>query len=234
MITQRNDPCLHDSETDDGNVQQFGALLNLPPMKRIDLPDFGSQFAEAIRRFDEENARDPNVTISDGIAQPHELLYARRVTDWLLRLCPEASEPLLLAARSQHICRWMIPRADYEMTRAGYLRWRSDLKKFHAEKSAAILREVGYSDDIIARVQQLNLKTDLGGDPECQTLEDALCLVTLQYQLGELMDKTAPEKMPGILQKTWKKMSPAAREHALALPFSKRERALLAHALNED
>jgi hypothetical protein len=70
----------------------------------------------------------------------------------------------------------------------------------------------------------------LGEDPECQVLEDALCLVTLQYQLGDLMDKTEPDKMVTILQKTWKKMSLAAREKALGLSFSDRERELITKA----
>ena len=125
----------------------------------------------------------------------------------------------------------MIPRNSYPMTRAGYLKWRADLKQFHAEKSAAILREVGYAEDTVARVQELNLKKHLASDLECQVLEDALCLVTLQHQLTDLIEKTESEKMVGILQKTWKKMSPAAREQALALQFSEREKELLQRAL---
>lgn len=189
------------------------------------------RFSEAIRRFEEENARDPNLVFVEGVPHPHELLYAQRLTDWTLRLCPEASEPLRLAAHCQHICRWQVPRSSYEMTRAGYLRWRNDLKTFHARKAAEILRQVGYPEDTIARVQELNLKRKLGRDPECQVLEDALCLVTLQYQLSDLMAKTDPDKMVGILQKTWKKMSPVARDHALALPFSRPERELIERAL---
>ncbi|EDY16575.1 conserved hypothetical protein [Chthoniobacter flavus Ellin428] len=117
------------------------------------------------------------------------------------------------------------------MTRAGYLQWRAELKQFHAAKSAGILREVGYTEDLVERVQELNLKKNLAHDPECQVLEDALCLVTLQHQLTELIDKTEGEKMVSILQKTWKKMSPAAREQALALQFSEREKELLQRAL---
>jgi len=189
------------------------------------------RFSEAIRRFDEENGRDPNLIVVDGVAQPHELLYARRLTEWVLRLQPNASKPLLLAARSQHICRWLVPRSSYEMTRAGYLRWRNDLKHLHAKKSAEILREVGYDEATIARVVELNLKKGLGHDQECQVLEDALCLVTLQYQLADLMEKTDPDKMVGILRKTWKKMSDVARAHALALPFTEAESALLQQAV---
>jgi hypothetical protein len=189
------------------------------------------RFSEAIRRFDEENARDPNLVFVEGVAHPHELLYAQRLTDWALKLRPEASEALRLAVRCQHICRWQIPRSSYEMTRAGYLRWRNDLKKFHARKAAEILREVGYSEEVIARVQELNLKRTLDRDPECQVLEDALCLVTLQYQLSDLMAKTEPDKMVSILQKTWLKMSPVAREYALALPFTPSEKELIERAL---
>jgi hypothetical protein len=191
---------------------------------------FGARFHQVLRRFDDENARDPNLVIIEDTARPRELIYAQWLTDWVLRLCPEASEALQLAARCQHICRWLIPRNSYPMTRAGYLRWREELKRFHAEKSTEILREAGYPEDIIARVRDLNLKKNFGADPECQLLEDALCLVTLQYQLGDLMDKTEPDKMITILQKTWKKMSPAARREALGLSFSDREKELLSTA----
>lgn len=192
---------------------------------------YSARFSEAVRRFDEENGRDPNIVNYEDVAYPHELLYAKRLTDWVLRLCPEASEPLLLAARCQHICRWTVPRSAYEMTRSGYLRWRTDLKRFHASKSAEILREVGYDDATIERVSDLNLKKHLGHDPDCQVLEDALCLVTLQYQLSDLAAKTEPAKMIGILQKTWKKMSKPARDYALALPFSETEKRLIEQAL---
>ena len=192
---------------------------------------YSSRFTEAVRRFDEENGRDPNRLIVGGISHPQELLYAERLTDWVLRLHPEASEHLLLAARSQHLRRWTIPRHSYEMTRAGYLRWRADLKQFHAAESAKILGAVGYDEETITRVRDLNLKKQLGRDSECQVLEDALCLVTLQYQLTDLISKTAPEKIVEILRKTWKKMSNVARDQALKLPFSGTEKQLIEQAL---
>jgi Domain of unknown function (DUF4202) len=192
---------------------------------------YGFRFSEALRRFDEENGQDPNLLVIDGVAYPQELLYAERLTDWVLRLSPEAPEHLLLAARSQHICRWTIPRNTYEMTRAGYLRWRSDLKQFHAGKSAEILSEVGYDDEMITRVRNLNLKKFLGRDPDCQVLEDALCLVTLQYQLADLVARSEPAKIIEILQKTWKKMSETARAHALKLKLSEMEKRLIEEAI---
>ena len=189
-------------------------------------------FQEAIRRFDEANNADPNTVIIDERPVPYELFYAQRLKEWVERLSPSASPALRLAARCQHICRWMIPRSSYPMTRAGYLKWRTDLKQFHAQKSAQILTESGCSPDLIARVQELNLKKNLGQDPELQVLEDALCLVTLQYQLTDLVRKTDPEKMVRILQKTWKKMSAQARDEALRLPYSEDQRSLLSKALS--
>jgi Domain of unknown function (DUF4202) len=195
---------------------------------------YGPRFLEAWRRFDEENGGDPNLVVVDGVTHPQELLYAKRLTDWVMRLNPDASEQLLLAARSQHICRWTIPRHTYEMTRVGYLRWRSDLKQFHAGKAAEILREVGYDSGTIAQVRDLNLKKNLGRDPDCQILEDALCLVTLQHQLADLVAKTEPAKMIEILRKTWKKMSPLGHEHALTLPFTTAERDLIEEAVRTE
>ena len=189
------------------------------------------RFEAALHRFDEENARDPNVEIAGGLAQPRELLYARRLTDWVLRLCPNASEELRLAARCQHICRWEIPRGSYPMTRAGYLKWRADLKKFHAQKAGDILRALGYGDQIIRRVQDLNLKKNFPHDPEGRVLEDALCLVFLQFQFAGLAAKTAEDKTVNALQKSWQKMTEAARAEALKLNFGPREKALLERAL---
>jgi hypothetical protein len=194
-------------------------------------PADAARYAAALRRFDEENARDPNRETADGAAQAREWLYARRLSDWVLRLCPDASEALRLAARCQHLCRWEIPRQSYPMTRAGYLQWRATLKTFHAQKAGDILRELGYPDDSIRRVQDLNLKKNFPQDPEAQVLEDALCLVFLQFQFAELAAKTAEDKTINALQKSWQKMTPAARGEALKLQFSEREKALLERAL---
>ena len=190
------------------------------------------KFAAALRRFDEENFRDPNRETVAGVSHPRELLYAQRLTDWVLRLAPDAPETLRLAARCQHICRWESPRENYPMTRAGYLKWRADLKKFHAEKSGAILHDVGYDEETIRRVQELNLKKNFPNDPETRTLEDALCLVFLEFQFAALAGKSDDDKMINALRKSWAKMTEAARTEALKIKYGDREKALLQRALN--
>ena len=189
------------------------------------------KFEAAIRRFDEENSRDPNVETVNGIARPREVVYAERLTAWVMKLCPDASEPLRLAARCQHLCRWMSPRDSHPMTRPGYLQWRAELKKFHAQKSGEILREVGYAGDVVERVQALNLKKDFPRDPESRVLEDALCLVFLEHQLADLASRTDDEKMITALQKSWEKMTPAGQAEALKLSYGPREQGLLERAL---
>jgi hypothetical protein len=197
----------------------------------VDGSHANQRLAEAIRRFDEENARDPRSETWAGTAHPRELLYAKRLSEWVSKLCPNASEELRLAARCQHLCRWMIPRDSYEQNRAGYHRWRNELKRFHAERSGAILREVGYPETVVSRVQALNLKQDFPQDPESCVLEDALCLVFLQFQLAELAARTEDEKVINAIAKSWKKMTAKGREAALRLDFGPRERGLIKEAL---
>ena len=46
--------------------------------------------------------------------------------------------------------------------------------------------------------------------PEAQTLEDGLCLVFLETQFADLRAQHPAAKIADIVQKTWRKMSPAA------------------------
>jgi hypothetical protein len=197
---------------------------------RFSCPD-PERFASAIRRFDDENSLDPNKLIVDGVAQPRELVYAQWLTDRVLMLCPAASEELRLAARSQHLCRWMIPRQSCSMTRAGYLEWRETLKRFHAQRAGEILKEFGYAQAVVERVQSLILKRDFPRDAEGRVLEDALCLVFLEHQLADLAAKMDDAKVIRALRKSWNKMTPAAQAAALKLSYDPRTKALLEQAL---
>jgi hypothetical protein len=178
------------------------------------MPADMERFTEALRRFDAANAEDPYREVVDGVSYPKELLYAQRLTAWLERFAPEASEALRLAARSQHIRRWMIPRDCYPMDRRGYLLWRTTLGKFHGDTAATILREVGYEEATIQRVRSLLRKEGLKRDPEVQCLEDVICLVFLESYCADFAAQHDAAKALGILRKTWSKMSPRGREVA--------------------
>jgi hypothetical protein len=189
------------------------------------------RFARAIAAIDAANAADPVALTVGGEARPKELAHAEMMTAWVQRLRPELPEPLLLAARAHHIRRWEVPRDSYPNDRRGYLRWRTGLHAFHADRAAEILRAEGYGDDTVARVRQLIRKDTLGRDDDAQAMEDALCLVFLETQLIELAGRVDHDKMVSVLQKTWKKMSPAGRDLALALTLPEAGRDLVREAL---
>lgn len=190
------------------------------------------RFNAAVRRFDEENSKDPNIEIIAGREYPKELLYAQRMTRWLEKLKPAAPEALRLATRCQHICRWMLPRNSYPAGRTGYLNWRTTLYNFHAAKAGQILKETGYDDEIIARVQTLLRKQNIKTDEEMQTLEDVICLVFLENYFAEFSARHDEQKIVNIVRKTWRKMSPQGQNAAIAIDLPDNARALVEKALD--
>jgi len=191
-----------------------------------------SKLEEAFALFDEYNRRAPEQVTHKGNSYPSEFFYAIKLHEWVTKLEPEASESLLLASRAQHIGRWEIARSTYPDGRAGYLKWRSDLSRFHASKAAEILETVGYDEETIDRVKQIILKQRIKADSDVQTMENALCLVFLQYQYDDLIEKMSEEKMVTILQKTWAKMSDPGRNVALGLDYSDEGKRLITLALH--
>jgi hypothetical protein len=191
------------------------------------------QFAAAVAAIDAANAADPFTVVVDGVSRPKEQAHAEMMTAWVERLDPDVDEAQLLAARAHHLRRWVVPRSDYPEGRAGYLKWRADAKRRHADEVAEILQGCGYSDDTIDRVQQIVRKEHLRSDPQVQTHEDALCLVFLQTQLGDLANQLGDEKGFEVLRKTLEKMSQRGRDEALDLPLSADERSLVIAALKE-
>jgi hypothetical protein len=173
--------------------------------------DDATRLAAAFERLDAENAADPR---RDG-DEPYEVLYARRMTERLTRLEPDASEALRLAVRAQHLARWRIPRDSYPEGRAGYHRWRTDLGRMHAERAGQILAQVGYPPETIARVGELIEKRRLRQDAEVQVLEDVACLVFLEHYLADFAARQDRGRLVEIIRKTWGKMS--GRGHRAAL-----------------
>jgi hypothetical protein len=189
------------------------------------------RLAAALTAIDAANADDPNVLTVNGVERPKELAHAELMTRWVRTLDPDCSDEQILAARAHHLRRWTIPRASYPDGRSGYLRWRTALKRQHGDEVGTILRDAGYDDESVARVQAIVTKRGLGQDQAVQVHEDALCLVFLQTQLDELASKMGGDKTVDILQKTAKKMSRAGLEAARALRFSPPASALLERAL---
>lgn len=182
------------------------------------MTNLSDHFKEAIARFDAANAADPNKEMFEGKEYPKELLYAQRMTAWLDKYAPDASEALQLAARAQHICRWKIPRREYPMDRDGYNQWRTTLAKMHGDIAAEIMREVGYDEQMCEKIKALLLKDRIKlADPDGQTLEDVVCLVFLEFYFVPFAPQYNEIKLASIVRKTWKKMSERGHQTALTL-----------------
>jgi hypothetical protein len=162
--------------------------------------DHTTRLARAIAAIDAANADDPNTLTFRGEVHPKELLHAELLTEWIRKLRPDAGDALLLAARAHHLRRWERPRADYPAGRSGYLRWRRDANRWHAEIAAPLLREAGYDAATIEHASELIARRPPLTDPDRQALEDGVCLVFLERQLDEFAGRTEHEKVVDILR----------------------------------
>lgn len=188
-------------------------------------------YARARQLIDAAHSADP-ARAPDGRAA--ELVYADRVEAWVARLVPAAAPTLLLAARSQHLERWLTPRNTFPEGKVGYLSWRRSLYVKQAERARTFLLEAGVpaaeADDVATWVSKTGLKTN----PGTQALEDAAVLVFLENEISTFAAQHADyprEKFVDILRKTWRKLSPAAQQFALGLELPPAIAALVRDAL---
>lgn len=169
--------------------------------------------AAILTAIDAANAADP----ARDRDRPAALLYGQRMSETLAAFAPAASPHLRIAARGHHIERWTSPRDAYPAGRAGYLRWREDLKRFHAQRVAGIMAAQGWPEADRERVAALIRKEGIKRDAEAQTLEDVICLVFIAHEFPAFAAKHPADKVLDIVAKTGRKMSPQGREAARAL-----------------
>ncbi|MCU0902280.1 MAG: DUF4202 domain-containing protein [Tabrizicola sp.] len=161
---------------------------------------------KALSLIDAANKADPKA---------EALSYGERMSAELARLFPDASDVLQIAARGQHVERWLLPRSDYPEGKAGYLAWRREQGRRHGLRVAGIMAEAGYPAESCNRVGVLLRKEGLKRDPEVQALEDVICFVFLRWYFADFAAKHAPDAVLDIVQKTARKMSDAGRARVL-------------------
>jgi hypothetical protein len=176
------------------------------------MPGPADRLARAFVAIDTANAADPG--LDDG--RPAALVYGERMTTELARLVPGASEVLQIAARGQHVERWLLPRADFAEGREGYLAWRREQARRHAVRVAGIMAQAGYDEADQDRVGVLLRKEGIKRDPEVQALEDVICFTFLRWYFQPFATTKDPDALLRIVEKTARKMSPEGRARALA------------------
>jgi len=166
----------------------------------------------AFDAIDKANSADPHL---DPEGRPEALLYGQRMTAEQQALYPDASEPLRIACRGQHVERFLLPRDAYPMDRAGYLAWRTEQGRRHAGRIAGIMREAGYGDEDIAAAGKMLTKQGIKRDGEVQALEDVACFTFIRWYMGPFAEGRDPDELQRIVEKTARKMSAMARARAL-------------------
>jgi hypothetical protein len=167
--------------------------------------------------IDAAHAADPK---KDANGQPAELVYADRVEKWVIKLVPDTPRHLLLAARCQHLERFLTPRTTFPEGKVGYLQWRKSLYQKQAARARELVLAAGLPETQADDIARWVSKTDLKKDAGTQALEDAAVLVFLENEIGTFAAQHADyprEKFIDILQKTWRKLSPRAQELATQL-----------------
>ena len=164
------------------------------------------RLARALAAIDAANAADP---------KGEALIYGQRMNAELARLFPVASEVLQVAARGQHVERWLLPRSDYPEGKPGYLDWRREQGRRHAGRVAGIMVEAGFPAADCERVTVLLRKEGIKRDPEVQALEDVICFVFLKWYFAPFAAERDAESTLDIVRKTARKMSEAGRSRVL-------------------
>ena len=187
-----------------------------------------ARFDAAVAAIDAANADDPTRVMVRGTEQPLALAHGRIAAEWVVLLSPRVDDAVRLAARAHHLRRWELPRAQYEAGRTGYLLWKRDQRKRHAEDLGVLLAGVGYDADVITAAQAAVLRQGPGG----QLVEDAACLVFIETQLAAVAAQLDHDHLVQVVRKTAKKMSPTALAAVAQIPLGEAEHVVLAEALS--
>lgn len=170
------------------------------------------RLTKALLAIDAANSADPGR--EDG--QPAALLYGQRMTAELDRLFPAASDVLKIAARGQHVERWVLPRSDFPEGKEGYHAWRREQGRRHGARVGQIMADAGYPPADCDRAGVLLRKEGLKRDPEVQALEDVICFTFIRWYLAGFAAGRDDGVLLDIVRKTARKMSAPARARVLA------------------
>ncbi|KAK6496364.1 hypothetical protein TWF481_002389 [Arthrobotrys musiformis] len=155
-----------------------------------------------------------------------EIIYADNVEEYLrILLTPEEPTNVqVIAARCQHLRRFLHPRSTYPEGKAGYLRWRRDLYTLQADYSTTLLSPLSLPESELSEIAAAVAKKDLLIKSKVHSttvlLEDAAVLVFLRNEVEGFKkqhEEYDEDKWVGIVKKTWRKLSDRGKEEAAKL-----------------
>lgn len=142
------------------------------------------------RIFKNTNVKDPFLLKSDP-------LHSKAAHEWVLKLDPNASQALQIAALFHDIDRAFkdrsIKQKDYPKDQ--YERYKRDHSINSAKIAAEYLEDAGFSKDLVSRVSELIVNHEIGGnDPELQTLMEADSLTFFSVSIYFYLEDRGREK----------------------------------------
>ena len=109
-------------------------------------------------------------------------------------------DALAIACRGQHIERWLLPRKDFPEGREGYLTWRREQGRRHAERVMGLMRDAGYPEPEVEAAGRMLRKEGIKRDAEVQALEDVACFTFIRHYLGDFATTQDPDQLLRIVQ----------------------------------
>ncbi len=160
-----------------------------------------------------------------------ELHHAQSTLKWLLRLKPDADEGLQIAAFGHDI-----DRAMTGITETYGLKDLSNLDKFkkeHAERSAGFIKEImkkhGYSQEFIARVENIVRNHEVGGDADTNLVMDADSIAYFDGHVEKYYAKNGKQKTSDKVKWMYKRISPSAKRLVRSINLEDKEVRDLVH-----
>lgn len=158
-----------------------------------------------------------------GSSVPEDPRHAENTLDWLLRLKPDADEPLQIAALGHDIERALVAgkvkRADfpdYDMFKAA-----------HARNSAEILRQImeecGVEQAMASEVCRLVCRHETGGDPCADLIRDADSISFFEVNLPLYYERHSREEALRRCVWGYRRLSERMRQVAQTLSYDNDE-----------
>jgi hypothetical protein len=164
-------------------------------------------------------------TILENGSQPDwNLNHAKKVLEITLRLKPNASKELKIAAFGHDIERSITGETDSKLkSMANY----ENYKKNHAKRCSKIIGDILLKHKInaasIDKIKRIVLYHEVGGSPLINLLKDADALAFFEYDVKQYMKFNNWERTKDKLLFTINRLSPSAKKIVSKIKFSNKK-----------
>ncbi len=152
---------------------------------------------------------------------------------WLLKINPESTEEVQIAALAHDIDRAVDPRILWEEGKESY----AEYKQRHAIRSSNlivdIMKKYDYSEESINKVKEMVKNHEIGGDEETDQLRDADSITYFELNVPSYLEERGFEKTKNKIKFMYERASDKARSLIKELKLSPEVNEVFEAALKE-